>query len=140
MWHPGCALGLTCLCARRYLQFEGALEELRQHRKALLGLSSREGLAEGCITRRQHFIYERATRKFKGDLSLWLGWLQLCKDSGSFKRLSKASSPPPHDWPLLLRSIACFCLSYLTPGPTRCLDDPAATRCAALCPISHAAQ
>ncbi len=39
--------------------------------------------------RRIHFIYERATRKFKADLSLWLAWLDFCKRSKSNKQFSK---------------------------------------------------
>ncbi len=43
--------------------------------------------------RRVHFIYERATRKFRGDLALWHAWLQFCKDSRSARQMSKARRP-----------------------------------------------
>lgn len=52
------------------------------------------GLAEVGITRRVHFIYERATRKFKADLSLWLAWIEFCKRAKSTKQLSKVGRPP----------------------------------------------
>lgn len=33
-------------------------------------------LADYAITRRIHFLYERALRKFKSDLGLWYKWLE----------------------------------------------------------------
>ena len=39
--------------------------------------------------RRIHFIYERATRKFRGDLDLWRRWLAYCRASKSNKQTSK---------------------------------------------------
>lgn len=49
-------------------------------------------LAEVAIPRRIHFIYERAARKFKSDLDLWLRWIELCKKLKSTKRLSKVGT------------------------------------------------
>lgn len=60
-----------------------------------------------------HFIFERATRKLKGDLSLWLGWLQLCKDSHSSKSLSKVAAARLLLCRLLFRSCSC-CFLYAT--------------------------
>lgn len=39
--------------------------------------------------KRVHFIYERASRKFKSDLQLWLDWLAYCKKTKSSKQHSK---------------------------------------------------
>lgn len=44
------------------------------------------------MIRRIHFIYERATRKFKADLQLWLKWVEFCKRSDSPKQLSKVGN------------------------------------------------
>jgi hypothetical protein len=35
----------------------------------------KKSLADYAIVRRIHFIFERAVRKFKTDLSLWTAWL-----------------------------------------------------------------
>jgi hypothetical protein len=57
--------------------------------------AGRKGSAEVGITRRIHFIYERATRKFKADLSLWLAWLQYCRRAKSHTLLSKVRIGDP---------------------------------------------
>ena len=49
----------------RYIAYEGQLEELREARRASRAISGKKSLAEFCIVRRMHFIYERATRKFR---------------------------------------------------------------------------
>ncbi len=58
--------------------------------------------------RRIHFIFERAGRKFRSDLSLWMRWIETCKRYKSTKQLSKvrgclsafiscpAAHPGPH--------------------------------------------
>ncbi|KAK9798945.1 hypothetical protein WJX73_006936 [Symbiochloris irregularis] len=76
----------------RYIKYEHCLEQLRRLREGSLPSTDQQGSARACIVRRLHFIFERATRKFKGDLSFWLGWLQFCKDSGSNKRFSKVAA------------------------------------------------
>ncbi|GFH22397.1 uncharacterized protein HaLaN_19857 [Haematococcus lacustris] len=73
----------------RYIEYEQKLDELRLHRKKELGIKGKKGLAENGSVRRIHFIFERATRKFKADLSLWMAWIQHCKHSKSTKQLSK---------------------------------------------------
>ena len=45
--------------------YEERLEELHASRRASRSISGKAGLAEYCIVRRIHFIYERATRKFR---------------------------------------------------------------------------
>lgn len=49
----------------------------------------KKSLAETGIVRRIHFIYERATRKFRADLSLWMRWIAACERFRSSKQLSK---------------------------------------------------
>ncbi|KAG2501138.1 hypothetical protein HYH03_000955 [Edaphochlamys debaryana] len=81
----------------RYIEFEAKLEELRKYRKQQQGLKTKgdkkakkkQSLADVAIVRRIHFIYERAGRKFRGDLSLWLRWIEACKRYKSAKQLSK---------------------------------------------------
>jgi hypothetical protein len=45
------------------------------------------------MIRRIHFIYERATRKFRGDLRLWSAWLEFCKETNSRGKLSQVTQP-----------------------------------------------
>ena len=79
------------LSLHRYVQYETKLEELRRLRKESRVLKGKKGLAESAIIRRIHFIYERATRKFRGDLRLWSAWLDFCKQSNSKRRLSQVT-------------------------------------------------
>ncbi|DBA99850.1 hypothetical protein WJX77_002505 [Trebouxia sp. C0004] len=73
----------------RYAEYETKLEELRAHRKAITGLKGKTTLADYAIVRRIHLIYERATRKFRGDLRVWLQWLHFCRSSGSTRQISR---------------------------------------------------
>ena len=77
------------ICACRYVQYESRLEELRKLRKDAMGLEGKRGLADHGMIRRIHFIYQRATQKFRGDMRLWSSWLQFCKDSDSTRKLSQ---------------------------------------------------
>lgn len=77
------------MCACRYVQYESRLEELRKLRKDAMGLEGKRGLADHGMIRRIHFIYQRATQKFRGDMRLWSSWLQFCKDSDSTRKLSQ---------------------------------------------------
>lgn len=81
------ATQLTLAC--RYIQYESDLDELRKLRKDAMGLEGKRGLADTSMTKRIHFIYQRATQKFRGDLRLWSAWLQFCKDSNSMRKLSQ---------------------------------------------------
>jgi U3 small nucleolar RNA-associated protein 6 len=74
------------------VDYETKLEELRRLRKDAHGLGDgrKRSLADHAIVRRVHFIFQRATRKFRGDLALWAAWLQFCRDTGSARKLSQA--------------------------------------------------
>lgn len=73
----------------RYIRYEENLEALRVHRKAERGMAAKHTLSEWAIPRRIHFIYDRALRRFKGDLDLWTRWLQHCRAAGSPRQMSK---------------------------------------------------
>ena len=51
-----------------------------------------KSIADTAIIKRIHFIYERAARKFKSDMQLWIDWLAYCKKSKSSKLHSKVGS------------------------------------------------
>lgn len=75
--------------ACRYAEYEWKLEQLRRLRRKERGITGKKSLADYGIVRRIHFVYERATRKFKGDLGMWTSWLKFCKDSHSSRQVSK---------------------------------------------------
>ncbi|GAQ85721.1 U3 small nucleolar RNA-associated protein 6 [Klebsormidium nitens] len=82
----------------RYIDSETKLEALRQHRKNLLlkqlqadnaRVRWRSSLSDHAITRRIMFIYERASRKFKGDLGLWFHYLEYCRSKSGSRQMQK---------------------------------------------------
>ena len=72
----------------RYVEHEAAVAELVRSRRRAMPRSERpkKSIADRAGDRRIHFIYTRACRKFRGDLSLWSAWLEFCTRSGSRKR------------------------------------------------------
>ena len=73
----------------RYIEYENKLEKLRKYRRKQRGIEGPSTLADHCIVRRTHFIYERALRKFRGDLTLWSRWLKFCQESKSTRQISR---------------------------------------------------
>ncbi len=57
----------------RYLQLELNLASLVACRRKRLSMP-RRGASDWNIRKRVHFIFHRATRRFKGDERLWLQW------------------------------------------------------------------
>ena len=72
------------------MEYETGLEEVLKLRKAAYGIKAAPGRAELGGVRRCHVVFERATKKYKGDLRLWLAWMDFCKASGSTRQMSKA--------------------------------------------------
>ena len=82
------------------MEYETRLEELRRLRRDALGLGGgKRTLADHALVRRVHFIYQRATRRFRGDLALWSAWLAHCEAAGSARKFSQVRS-----WTLPLAS------------------------------------
>lgn len=73
----------------KYIEYECKLDRLRILRKKERKIEGKENIASSCFVRRVHFIFERALRKFKGDLSLWKAWVDYCRESGSSRQASK---------------------------------------------------
>lgn len=73
----------------RYIEYETNLEKLRQVRRKERNIKGKPSLADHCIVRRIHFIYERALRKFRGDLNLWAQWIRFCQASKSSRQMSR---------------------------------------------------
>ena len=77
------------LALRRYIAYESELEQLRLLRRQSRGIVGKKTLADYALVRRCHFIFERATRKFAGDLRLWMRWLRFCRDSDTPRQTSR---------------------------------------------------
>ncbi len=73
----------------RYAEYESSLERLRQLRRKQRGIGGPSTLADHCIVRRVHLVYQRACRKFRGDLALWAAWLRFCRRSKSSRQMSR---------------------------------------------------
>eukprot|EP00232_Nephroselmis_pyriformis_P022377 CAMPEP_0182871328 /NCGR_PEP_ID=MMETSP0034_2-20130328/11054_1 /TAXON_ID=156128 /ORGANISM="Nephroselmis pyriformis, Strain CCMP717" /LENGTH=338 /DNA_ID=CAMNT_0025003873 /DNA_START=81 /DNA_END=1094 /DNA_ORIENTATION=- len=108
----------------RYVEFESKFEVLRRHRKRSLNLTDEKAsISDHSVSRRIHFIYERATRKFKGDLRLWLRYFEFCRASGSTKSLSKIISRA-----LQMHPTAAGLWSYAAAYEFESLHNPDAAR------------
>ncbi|KAJ3331442.1 U3 snoRNP protein [Blyttiomyces sp. JEL0837] len=78
----------------RYIEYEVNLDRLRRKRKARFGLDvkAKEGekqmtISDYSITRRVHSLYQKALKKFPGDLSLWCQYYEWCQSAKSSKDL-----------------------------------------------------
>ncbi|KAI0287467.1 U3 small nucleolar RNA-associated protein 6-domain-containing protein, partial [Russula brevipes] len=68
----------------RYAAYEMGLEALRRKRAARLKLpKSPPSISDYALTRRQFQIFERALKKFKSDVSLWMQYLRVAQRAGS---------------------------------------------------------
>ena len=62
---------------------------LRRHRKKKLGITTTRKDADNGIQNRIHDLFRRALRKFKGDLKLWLQYIEFSRTCGHKITLSK---------------------------------------------------
>ncbi|CAE6457725.1 unnamed protein product [Rhizoctonia solani] len=77
----------------KYAQYEVTLEALRKKRAARLNSTdNKSSLADYCIVRRQFFILERAVRKFKSDVSLWVQYIELARSNNARSLVGKLCS------------------------------------------------
>ena len=74
--------------ALRYASYEIRLDTLRATRKDTLGLK-RHSVSDTAGVRRLHFIFARALRRFKGDVAMWLQYVEFCRRTGSVAVLPK---------------------------------------------------
>ncbi|KZF21917.1 hypothetical protein L228DRAFT_221982 [Xylona heveae TC161] len=73
----------------RYAEYEMNLEALRRKRIKRLGI---KGATKHVGQRRIFFILDRATRKFHGDVGLWMQYIEYAKKEKSYKKLSQILS------------------------------------------------
>lgn len=70
----------------RYAQYEMNLDQLRKKRCKRSGVKATGFTGQKKVL----FILERATRRFQGDMSLWMQYLEYCKSEGARKKLQDA--------------------------------------------------
>jgi len=84
----------------RYVAYEKSLDRLRAMRKKKRGIK-KPGLGDRGGQRRIHFILERATRKFKGDLEIWHEAIDFAMDKSAYtvasRRLGEAMKYHPRE-------------------------------------------
>ncbi|KAF9889178.1 U3 snoRNP protein [Aspergillus nanangensis] len=68
----------------RYAEYEMNLDTLRRKRVKRLGIRS----AGYSGQRRIFFVLDRATRKFHGDIGLWVQYIEYAREQKSFRKLS----------------------------------------------------
>ncbi len=89
----------------RYIEYELNLDRLRRKRKARFHLDVEPGsaaagaagseaaggvsLSDVAGLRRIHGLYQKALRKWKGDVDLWVQYLTWCKETSSTRVLGK---------------------------------------------------
>lgn len=69
----------------RYAEYEMNLESLRKKRVKRLGVKTTNHTGQ----RRIFFVLDRATRKFRGDIGLWMQYVAYARKQKSNKRVSQ---------------------------------------------------
>ncbi|KDR75346.1 hypothetical protein GALMADRAFT_140862 [Galerina marginata CBS 339.88] len=68
----------------RYAAYEMGLEQLRRKRVARMELAPGPAtVSDYALVRRQFHIFERAVKKFKSDVGLWVQYIQVAKGEGA---------------------------------------------------------
>lgn len=94
----------------RYIAYESALDKLRNLRKKRLGYGkkSKSSVSDFSMQKRLHFIFDRMLRKWKGDVALWMQYIDFCIDQGANKMLhsvlARALQYHPRDVSLWIRA------------------------------------
>ncbi|KAF8964000.1 U3 snoRNP protein [Entomortierella lignicola] len=73
----------------RYIEYEMNLEALRKKRRARMVSSTKQSISDYAGPRRIYFIYKRCLTKFKGDISIWLQYINYAKKTGASRTLGK---------------------------------------------------
>lgn len=72
----------------RYIEYELNLEQLRKIRKKQ-SENQKSTFGDRSIVQNIHFIFQRATKRFHGDIPLWVQYLDFCESTKSTKQFSK---------------------------------------------------
>jgi hypothetical protein len=75
----------------RYIEYELNLEQLRKLRKRS-AQTQKATFGDQSIVQHIHFVFQRATKRFHGDVPLWVQYLDFCEATKSTKQFSKVAS------------------------------------------------
>lgn len=73
----------------RYIEYEMNLEALRKKRRARMVSDTKHTISDYAGPRRINFIYKRCLKKFHGDMSIWLQYINYVKTTGASRTLGK---------------------------------------------------
>ncbi|KAF8653585.1 hypothetical protein AX16_003863 [Volvariella volvacea WC 439] len=109
----------------RYAAYEMNLEQLRRKRVERMNLPRGPStVSDYALVRRQFQIFERALRKFKSDVNLWIQYIQLAKREGArtlVGRITARALQLHPDKPALYIIAASHELDHLSPSAARAL-------------------
>ncbi|KAH9892817.1 U3 small nucleolar RNA-associated protein 6-domain-containing protein [Cubamyces lactineus] len=109
----------------RYATYEMSLEALRRKRAERLKLpKGPPSVSDYALVRRQFQIFERALKKFKGDVGLWIQYIQVAKKEGARSlvgRITARALQLHPNVPALYVLAASHELEHLSPSAARAL-------------------
>ncbi|KAI0645423.1 U3 small nucleolar RNA-associated protein 6-domain-containing protein [Trametes meyenii] len=109
----------------RYATYEMSLETLRKKRAERLKLpKGPPSVSDYALVKRQFQIFERALKKFKGDVGLWIQYIQIAKKEGAralVGRITARALQLHPNVPALYVLAASHELEHLSPSAARAL-------------------
>ncbi|KAH9942332.1 U3 small nucleolar RNA-associated protein 6-domain-containing protein [Epithele typhae] len=109
----------------RYATYEMSLETLRRQRAKRLNLEKGSPtISDYALVRRQFQIFERTLKKFKGDVGLWIQYIQVAKKEGARSlvgRITARALQLHPGVPSLYVFAASHELEHLSPSAARAL-------------------
>ncbi|KAJ6603131.1 U3 small nucleolar RNA-associated protein 6-domain-containing protein [Mycena sp. CBHHK59/15] len=109
----------------RYASYEMGLEQLRRKRIARLKLpAGPASISDYALVRRQFHIFERALKKFKADVGLWIQYIDVAKREGANTLVSRVTARALQlhpDTPALYIVAAAHELEHGSPSAARTL-------------------
>ncbi|KAA1472793.1 hypothetical protein DENSPDRAFT_839159 [Dentipellis sp. KUC8613] len=109
----------------RYAAYEMQLEALRKKRVERLNLPpAPPSISDYALVRRQFYIFERALKKFKSDIPLWVQYIQVAKREGAralVGRITARALQLHPNTPALYILAASHELEHLSPSAARTL-------------------
>ncbi|TFY56252.1 hypothetical protein EVJ58_g7756 [Rhodofomes roseus] len=109
----------------RYIAYEMGLEALRRKRAArILDGPQPPSVSDYALVRRQFHVFERALKKFKGDVGLWIQYIQVAKKEGArtlVGRITARALQLHPNVPALYILAASHELEHLAPSAARAL-------------------
>lgn len=109
----------------RYITYEMGLESLRKKRAERLKIASGPPtISDYALVRRQFHIFERALKRFKSDVALWIQYIQVAKKEGAKSlvgRITARALQLHPNVPALYILAASHELQHLSPSAARTL-------------------